>query len=128
MSSILPNMANKSGLAKILTDQHLAQFGDALLNFAYSLALTEVSGQPKGTKVKDKILAEAAVKSGLRQHLPRRVDRGDVANSLEALLGHAWLEKRVSLDEIVTRLKTSSLDPADDFTRLAELALSRLPL
>ncbi len=127
MSSI-SNMPNQSRLARILTDQHLAQFGDALLNFAYSLALTEFSGQPKGTKVKDRILAEAAVKAGLRQHLPRRVGRGDVANSLEALLGHAWLEKRVSLDEIVVRLKTSSLDPADDFTRLAEFALSKLRL
>ncbi len=121
-------MPNQSRLAKILTDQHLAQFGDALLNFAYSLALTEVSGQPKGTKVKDRILAEAAVKAGLRKHLPRRVGRGDVANSLEALLGHAWLEKHVSLDEIVTRLKTSSLDPADDFTRLAKFALSKVRL
>ncbi len=121
-------MPNQSRLAKILIDKHLAQFGDALLNFAYSLALTEISGQPKGTKVKDRILAEAAVKAGLRQHLPRRVGRGDVANSLEALLGHAWLEKYVSLDEIVARLKTSSLEPADDFTRLAELALAKLRL
>lgn len=113
-------------IAKILNDKHLAQFGDSLLNFAYSLALTEASGTPKGTKVRDKILAEAAAKAGLRKHLPRRVGRGDVANSLEALLGHAWLEKLVSMDEMVSCLKASSLNPADDFARLAVLALSKI--
>ncbi len=118
--------SNGDRLAKILSDRQLAQFGDSLLNFAYSLALTETSGRPKGTKVQDKILAEAAVKAGLRKHLPRRVGRGDVANSLEALLGHAWLEKSLSLDEIVSCLKASSLNPAENFTHLAELALSRI--
>jgi len=113
-------------LAKILDNKHLAQFGDSLLNFAYSLALTESSGVPKGTKVKDTILAEAAAKAGLRKHLPRRVGRGDVANSLEALLGHAWLKKLISMDEIVSCLKASSLNPAEDFARLAELALSKV--
>lgn len=81
---------------------------------------------PKGTKVEDTVLAEAAAKAGLRKHLPRRVGRGDVANSLEALLGHAWLKKLVSMDEMVSCLKASSLNPAEDFARLAELALSKL--
>jgi hypothetical protein len=113
-------------LSRILNDKHLAQFGDSLLNFAYSLALTEASGVPKGTKIRDTILAEAAAKAGLRKHLPRRVGRGDVANSLEALLGHVWLEKLVSTDEIVSCLRASSLNPAEDFARLAELALARI--
>ncbi len=115
-----------SHLAGILSDKHLAQFGDSLLNFAYSIALTRAIGEPKGTKVQDRVLAEAAVRAGLRKSLPRRVGRGDVANSLEALLGHVWLEKSLSLEEIVSCLAKSSLNPADDFTRLAELALSRI--
>ena len=52
--------------------------------------------------------------------------RGDVANSLEALLGHAWLKNLISMDEIVSCLKASSLNPAEDFARLAELALSKI--
>ncbi len=113
-------------MESILNDRHLAQFGDSLLNFAYSLALTQATGQPRGTKVKDQVLAEAAVRAGLRKHLPRRVGRGEVANSLEALLGQAWLEKALSLDEIVSCLKDQSLNPADNFTQLAELALSKI--
>ncbi len=83
----------EENLTRILTSKGLAQFGDALLNFAYSLALTEKIGRPRGTRVPDKVLAEAAVKAGLRKHLPRRVGRGE---------------------------------PANNFAKLAELALSRL--
>src|SRR3989449_8439188 len=94
----------------MLTDTGLAQFGDSLLNFAYSIALTEATGRPRGTKVPDKILAEAAARAGLRKRLPRRVGRGDVANSLEALLGHVWLQKLITLDEIVSCLRLESPD------------------
>lgn len=117
---------NDANLAEILMDKRLAQFGDALLNFAYSIALTNMTGSPRGTKVTDKILAEAAVEAGLRKHLPRRVNRGEVANSLEALLGHLWLRKMITLDEIVGCLQTEALRPSKNFTELASLALSRL--
>src|SRR5215472_3984310 len=114
-------MHDQQRLADILVDGGLAQFGDALLNFAFSLALTRMHGNPRGTKIPDKILADAAVKAGLRKYLPRRVGRGDVANSLEALLGHVWLEKRVTLDEIVECLKRENIDPSHNFVKLAEL-------
>jgi ribonuclease III-like protein len=96
------------------------------LNFAYSLALTEMTGEPKGTRVPDKVLAEAAVRAGLRKRLPRRVGRGEIANSVEALVGYSWLRKHLGLEEILAYLKAESLTPVDGFTKLAELALSRL--
>ena len=58
--------------------------------------------------------------------MPRRVDRGDVANGLEALLGYSWLQKTMTIDEIVACLKSEDLTPADSFARLAEMALLRL--
>ncbi len=117
---------NDDDIGKILTNAGLAQFGDSLLNFAYSIALTETTGQPRGTKIQDKILAEAAARAGLRKRLPRRVGRGDVANSLEALLGHVWLQKMITLEEIVSCLKTENLDPSKNFSILADVALSKL--
>ena len=117
---------NDEDLGKILTDARLAQFGDSLLNFAYSIALTETTGLPRGTKIQDKILADAAAKAGLRKLLPRRVGRGDVANSLEALLGHVWLQKMITLEEIVVCLKTENLDPSKNFSHLVEISLSKL--
>ena len=114
-------------LSRILTDKGLAQFGDSLLNFAYSLALTESGGRPRGVKVEDRVLAEAASKAGLRKLLPRRVGRGEVANSLEALLGHSWLEKQITLEEVVSCLRDETiLIPSENFARLAELALAKL--
>ena len=117
---------NDENLSETLTSKGLAQFGDALLNFAYSIALTETRGGPRGIKVPDKVLADAAVKAGLRKHLPRRVNKGEVANSLEALLGHAWLRKMITLEEIVACLKTETLEPSSNFEELATLALSKL--
>ena len=116
---------NDEHLGKILTDTGLAQFGDSLLNFAYSIALTETTGRPRGTKVQDKILADAAAKAGLRKRLPRRVGRGDVANSLEALLGHVWLQKMITLEEIVACLKSENLDSSKSFSTLVEIALAK---
>jgi len=117
---------NDDDLVRILTNAGLAQFGDSLLNFAYSIALTETTGRPRGTKVQDKILADAAARAGLRKRLPRRVGRGDVANSLEALLGHVWLQKMITLEEIVSCLRLESPDHSKNFSILAEVALSKL--
>jgi hypothetical protein len=117
---------NDEALRNILISRDLAQFGDSLLNFAYSIALTETTGRPRGTKVQDKILADAAARAGLRKRLPRRVGRGDVANSLEALLGHVWLQKMITLEEIVNCLKTDNLEPTKNFSILVETALSKL--
>ena len=117
---------NDKDISEVLTSKGLAQFGDALLNFAYSLSLTETKGGPRGAKVPDRVLADAAATAGLRKHLPRRVNKGDVANSLEALLGHAWLRKMITLEEIVGCLKTEALEPSENFAELARLALSRL--
>ena len=120
------NSLSDEKLSETLTNKGLAQFGDALLNFAYSIALTETRGGPQGTKVPDRVLADAAVKAGLRKHLPRRVNRGEVANSLEALLGHVWLRKMITLEEIVVCLKTETFEPSTNFVELAKLALSKL--
>ena len=114
-------------LARILTDKGFAQFGDSLLNFAYSIAVTRTTGKPKGFKVQDRVLAEAAVKAELRRLLPRRVSRGEVANSVEALLGYAWLNKLVTLDEVVSCLIDESIMiPSETFAKLAEMVLARL--
>ena len=114
-------------MARLLTDKGLAQFGDSLINFAYSIAITKTSGRPKGSKVPDKVLAEAAVKAGLRKFLPRRISRGEIANSVEALLGRSWLDQLVNLDEIVSFLSDESyMIPSENFARLAETVLERL--
>lgn len=112
-------------LEEILANKGLAQLGDSLLNFAYSAMLTEKSGEPQGTKVQDKVLAAAAVKAGLRKHMRRRVDRGEVANGLEALLAYTWTKKLITLEEITACLAHDTDTTSDSFARLAEIALAK---
>lgn len=126
--TIPESTAHVERLTKILRDRKLAQFGDSLLNFSYSLAVTRTTKQPVGTKVKDKLLANAATKAGLRKYLPRRVDAGDVANGLEALVGEAWLLEKMTLEEIVACLVPDEIDQSKGFVSLAQLALERLGL
>ncbi len=87
--------------------------------------LTEKTGRPQGTKVQDKVLAAAAVKAGLRKHMLRRLDRGEVANGLEALLAYAWTRKLITIEEIMTCLAHDADTSSDSFARLAEVALTR---
>ncbi|HZD12841.1 MAG TPA: ribonuclease III family protein, partial [Candidatus Binatus sp.] len=124
--SVLSTSLLMEQLPTILTDRRLAQFGDSLLNFAYSLALTRETRKPIGVKVKDKVLANAAVSAGLRQYLPRRVNVGDVANSLEALVAEALLQEKLNLEEIVNCLTPQTLDPSEGFAKLGLLSLERL--
>jgi len=58
----------------------------------------------------------------------RRVDAGDVANGLEALVGEAWLMEKVTLEEIVACLVPDEIDQSKGFVSLAQLALERLGL
>jgi len=71
------------------------------------------------------VLAAAAVKAGLRKHMPRRVDRGEVANGLEALLAYTWSRKLITIEEIMTCLAQDADATSDSFARLAEIALTR---
>lgn len=100
-----PNFLKKyESLTQVLTDRNLAALGDAYVNFAYSLALSNKIGRPCGKKVKGATLSEALRKAGLRAHLPSRMDRHSLSDAAEALLAYAWLNNFVSLDEDVETL------------------------
>jgi len=116
----------KDELESILKDQKLAKLGDLYVNFLYSLALTQTKNEPTAVRVTDKDLAEAARKAGLREILPKRTSRGDVANAIESLLIHAWLNKIVDSEEIVNLLKKNAENPAEAFANVATEILRRL--
>lgn len=92
-------------LQEILYDQKLAALGDAYTNFVYSLALSKKKGEPTGTKVDNRILSRALKKAGLREFLPKRIDRHKQADAAEALLVYAWIKKAVTIHEAVNLLE-----------------------
>ena len=97
-------------LTEVLTDHKLASLGDALINFVYSLALSNKRGQPLGAKVKGHVLAEALKKAGLREHMPSRITRHMLADAAEALVVYGWLHHYITLEETMETLeKTEDL-------------------
>ena len=95
------NLSDNYELQEVLANPKLARLGDAYVNFLFSLALTQATGEPKGIKVSDRELYEAAKKSGIRPLLPKRMKRGQVANVVEALIVNSWLKKSFSLEEMM---------------------------
>jgi hypothetical protein len=84
-----------------MRDKQLASLGDAFVNFVYSLALSQSSGNLQAVKVSDRILAESFKLSGLRKYLGTRVSRKDLANGSESLLFEAYRRKLITIEESV---------------------------
>jgi len=122
----LKNEMDENKIKSILQDKDLARLGDAYVNFIFSLAITEFKQKPTGIKVSDRILAEAAKKSGIRKILPKRMDRNSIANAVEAIIVYTWLEKLIVMEEAVDILKKSVKDPSQAITSLIMESLNKM--
>ena len=95
------NLNDIPSLAIASKDKGLAQVGDALVNFLYSVARSQVLNKRSGTRVNSTILAEALKAADLR-HLPRpRADKHDLADTVEAIIAYAWAKKALSIEEMI---------------------------
>ena len=110
----------------ILQNKGLAKLGDAYVNFIFSVAITEVKQKPTGIKVSDRVLAEAAKRSGLRKILPKRIDRGQIGDAVEAIIVYTWLKKIINLEDAINILKNTIDDPSQAFANLITEALNRV--
>lgn len=104
-------------LNEVLKDHKLASLGDAYINFAYSLALSNRKREPSGAKIKGSALAEAFKKAELRRYLPSRMTRHMLADAAEALLVYAWLHNYITLEETVATLENTD-DPVEGLRQL----------
>jgi hypothetical protein len=119
-------MSQQSLLRQIMRDKQLASLGDAYVNFVYSLALTRFNGYPQGTKVSDKILAEALRMAGLRDHLGTRVAKKDMANASEAILAEAYRRNLLSIEESIQVIVQHGEIPTAGLSDLLKLAARKL--
>ncbi len=114
-------------LSEVLMDQKLAKLGDAYVNFLYSLALSKKNGEPTGTKVQGRLLADAFKKAGLRKFLPSRIDRHKQADAAEALIVYAWIRGSMTMEEGLEILEQNE-DKIEAFIFLLLTAKRRLEI
>jgi len=114
-----------NSLAEILSDRNLASLGDAYINFAYSLALSNKAGRPLGVKVKGSMLAQALRNACLRRYLPSRMTKHSLADAAEALIIYAWLNGVITLEETVGII-TDAEEPAEGLTELLATASRKI--
>jgi hypothetical protein len=119
-------MSQPDPMRQVMRDRQLASLGDAYVNFVYSLALTRLKGYPQGTKVSDRILAEALRQSGLRDRLGTRVTKKDLANASESILAEAYLKDLLTIEESVRLISQRSENPANGLSDLLKLAAEKL--
>ena len=124
---ILSSTKRHDSLRAVLIDHKLAALGDAYVNFAYSLALSNRRGSPSGAKVKGNLLAEGLKRAGLRRYVPSGVTSHMLADAAEALIVYAWLCDCIALDETVALLERSD-DLAEGFRQLLERITDRIRL
>jgi hypothetical protein len=121
-------MPQYESLSEVLMDQKLAKLGDAYVNFLYSLALSKKKGEPDGTKVKGRLLADAFKKAGLRKFLPSRIDRHKQADAAEALIVYSWIQNSVTMEEALEILEQNKEDATEAFSVLLLTAKNRSKL
>jgi hypothetical protein len=119
-------MSQPDPIRQIMRDKRLASLGDAYVNFVFSLALTRLKGYPQGTKVSDKVLAQALKSSGLRDRLGTRVTKKDMANASESILAEAYQRDMLPIDESVHVITNYPEKPTDGLTELLKLAAVKL--
>ena len=124
MFDFIPQHEN---LSEVLMDHKLAKLGDAYVNFLYSMALSKKNGEPAGTKVQGRLLADAFKKAGLRKFLPLRIDRHKQADAAEALIVYPWLRGSMTMEEVLKILEENEGD-IDAFSVLLLTAKNRTEL
>ena len=101
-------------------DRGLAKFGDSLLNFVFSLALSEYLGKPTGERVPNASLSMALELSGLRHIVPPRTDKHGKGDIAEALFAYAWLEGAITIEEASRIIRENLDDNVTHFARKKE--------
>ncbi|ASJ06830.1 ribonuclease III family protein [Thermococcus pacificus] len=106
---------------KNFTDKGLAKFGDSLVNFTFSLALSEYLEKPTGERVPNASLAMALELAGLRNAIPPRTDKHGKGDIAEAIFAYAWLEGKITVDEAARILRANFTEDVTHFSRRKEV-------
>jgi hypothetical protein len=117
-------------IESIMNDKGLAQIGDNLVNFCYSLAKSVVLDKMQGEKVRDSVLARAIRATPVYQYMGRRTDIGKAADAYEALMAWLWMKKIIDIpfivDFLTKHLEINSKTNRKEEGEIAALAFQKL--
>ncbi|MFX1338061.1 MAG: ribonuclease III family protein [Promethearchaeota archaeon] len=120
---------------KIGTDKGLAKIGDGIVNLTYSIAksiyLTKNSSNilRTGLKVNKTILSNALKNADMKHFAKNRADAHDLANTVEAIIAYAFLNDKMTLNEIIDFLKenlSGDIKNRAQETKYASIAFTNL--
>ena len=74
-------------------------FGDALINFLYSLAKSRVTSNWTGEKVSNYVLSEALIASDVKQ--PGGLDKHEKGDYVEGYIAEAWISGLITTEDAV---------------------------
>ncbi len=107
----------------IMNDKGLAQIGDNLVNFFYSLAKSVATNVASGEKVRDSVLAKAIRSTSVYHHIGRRTDAGRAADAYEAIIAYLWMKDQLDIKEVVRFLIDKlDIDSTTNRKKEAEIA------
>lgn len=86
-------------------EENFKGFGDALVNFLYSLAKSKATGVWTGEKVSNYVLSQALITSELEA--PGGLDKHEKGDYVEAYIAKAWIDGIVTIDEAASILIAS---------------------
>jgi hypothetical protein len=93
-------------------DNNFKGFGDALVNFLYSLAKSRATGVWTGEKVSNYVLSQALIISRVEQ--PGGLDKHEKGDYVEGYIAKAWIDEVVTTEEaagiVVETLKRHDLE------------------
>lgn len=93
-------------------EQNFKGFGDALINFLYSLAKSKATGTWTGEKVSNYVLSQALIFSEISN--PGGMDKHEKGDYVESFIAQAWVDRVVNTEEavdvLVGILKTYNLE------------------
>ncbi|MEE9594793.1 MAG: ribonuclease III family protein [Candidatus Hydrothermarchaeales archaeon] len=101
----------------------LASIGDSFVNLIYSLAVSKTIGKPVGKRASNHVLSQSLLKSGLREKAGRRLDKGAMADYVEAMIVQAWINGEIEMHECVSILSSHLVDPETGPYKLRESSI-----
>ena len=81
---------NHKELQDIGRSKELARIGDPIMNLAFSMAYSKISGRFEGIKLSKKVQAQSLRDAGLRECTVLRANAHDHADSVESFCAYAY--------------------------------------